>query len=183
MRVSFKKSSLTEKENIMKIVISATGKELSSEVDPRFGRAAYFLIIDSESGSILEAIDNSAGRDAAQGAGISAAALVADRGVGAILTGRVGPKAMPIVEKAGIQVVSDVSGTVGEAVEKFRSGAQGQTQSGAASSTSSSVPGGKCRGCGGGGQGKGIGKGLGKGQGQGGGRGSGSGGGKGQNRK
>jgi predicted Fe-Mo cluster-binding NifX family protein len=162
----------------MKIVISATGKELISEVDPRFGRAAYFLIIDSESGSILEAIDNSAGRDAAQGAGISAAALVADRGVGAILTGRVGPKAMPIVEKAGIQVVSDVSGTVGEAVEKFRSGAQGQTQSGAASSAPT-APGGKCRGCGGGGQGKG----LGKGQGQGGGRGSGSGGGKGQNRK
>jgi predicted Fe-Mo cluster-binding NifX family protein len=165
----------TKRGRIMKIVISAVGMTLDSAVDPRFGRAACLLIVDSETGTLLEAIDNSTGRDAAHGAGIGAAALVADKGVAAILTGHVGPKAMPIVEKAGIQVVSDVSGTVGEAVEKFRSGAQGQTQSGAASSTPSSAPGGKCRGCGGGGQGKG--------QGQGGGRGSGSGGGRGQNRK
>lgn len=90
----------------MKIVVSATGMELSSLVDPRFGRAAFLLILDSDTGTLIEAIDNSQGRDAAQGAGISAAALVADKGVKAILTGRIGPKAMPVVEKAGIQVVS-----------------------------------------------------------------------------
>jgi len=81
----------------MKIVVSATGMDLDSPVDPRFGRAACLLIVDSDTGILIEAIDNSQGRDAAQGAGISRAALVADQGVKAILTGRVGPKAMPVI--------------------------------------------------------------------------------------
>lgn len=136
----------------MKIVISATGMDLDSPVDPRLGRAACLLIIDSDTGLLMEAIDNSQGRDAAQGAGIRVAALVADKGVGAILTGRVGPKAMPVVEKAGIQVVSDVNGTVREAVEKFRSGSC--TQAGVSSVAAGgggmdrAMAGGRCRGCG-----------------------------------
>ncbi|MFH2124240.1 MAG: NifB/NifX family molybdenum-iron cluster-binding protein [Pseudomonadota bacterium] len=131
----------------MKIVVSATGMNLDSPVDPRFGRAACLLIIDSDTGTLMEAIDNTQGRDAAQGAGISAAALVADKGVKAILTGRVGPKAMPVIEKAGIQVVSDVSGTVREAVEKFRSGSPIET-----SSSSAAASGGVKGGMGGGGR-------------------------------
>lgn len=160
----------------MKIVVSATGMKLSSIVDPRFGRAAFLLIINSDTGTLIEAIDNSLGRDAAQGAGISAAALVADKGVKAILTGRVGPKAMPVVEKAGIQVVSDVSGTVHEAVEKFRIGSQAQASSSSPPITptktvtsGSTMGGGRCRSCGsdqgkGGGADSGRGQGVGKGQ-------------------
>jgi len=157
----------------MKIVVSATGMALSSLVDPRFGRAACLLIIDSDTGTLIEAIDNSQGRDVAQGAGISMAALVADKGVKAILTGRIGPKAMPVIEKAGIQVVSDVSGTVREAVEKFRLDSQGQTRSSSVSvapekisNPGSSMAGERCRGCGNG-QGKGGGMGMGRGQGAG----------------
>ncbi len=146
----------------MKIVVSATGMELSSLVDPRFGRAAFLLIIDSDTGTLIEAIDNSLGRDAAQGAGISAAALVADKGVKAILTGRVGPKAMPVVKKACIQVVSDVRGTVREAVEEFQSNLLAQDSS-VVATPGSGMGGGKCRGCGGG-QGKGGGAGMGRGQ-------------------
>jgi predicted Fe-Mo cluster-binding NifX family protein len=155
-------------EGIMKIVVSATGMNLDSPVDPRFGRAACLLIIDSDTGTLIEAIDNSQGRDAAQGAGISAAALVADKGVGAILTGRVGPKAMPVMEKAGIQVVSDVSGTVREAVEKFQNGSSIPASSSSAAA-SGGMGGGRCQ-RGGGGQGKG---GAGGGSGQGRGRGQG----------
>lgn len=159
----------------MKIVVTAAGMTMDSAVDPRFGRAACLLIIDSETGELLEAIDNSAGRDAAQGAGIGTAALVADKGVAAILTGRVGPKAMPIVEKAGIQVVSDVTGTVRQAVEQFRQAPPGAAA--ARSTPSSATPGG-----GGGGQGRGMGGG--RCQGCGGGAGQrGQGGGKGQKRK
>jgi predicted Fe-Mo cluster-binding NifX family protein len=157
----------------MKIVVSATGMDLDSPVDPRFGRAAFLLVVDSDTNTLIEAIDNSQGRDAAQGAGISAAALVADKGVKAILTGRVGPKAMPVAEKAGIQVVSDVSGTVREAVEKFRLDAPGQTCSSSASADpekttnpGSVMAGEGCRGCGSG-QGKGGGAGMGRGQGAG----------------
>lgn len=171
----------------MKIVVSATGMNLDAAVDPRFGRAACLLIIDSDTGALIEAIDNSHGRGTAQGAGISAAAFVADKGVGAILTGRVGPKAMPIVEKAAIQVVSDVTGTVREAVEKFRSGSQAQAStsvdpvtSAKAATAVSGMGGGRCRGCG---SGQGNGGGQGGGQGRGSGAGCGSGSGKGQNRK
>ncbi|MBU0664805.1 MAG: NifB/NifX family molybdenum-iron cluster-binding protein [Proteobacteria bacterium] len=165
----------------MKIVVSATGMTLDSPVDPRFGRAACLLIIDSDIGTLIEAIDNTQGRDAAKGAGISVAAMVADKGVGAILTGRVGPKVMPVVEKAGIQVVSDVSGTVREAVEKFRSGSQAQASSSAdpviftsPATSGSGMGGGQCRGRGGG---------QGQGGGQGRGRGAGCGSGKGRNSK
>ena len=138
----------------MKIVISSTGIDFDSTVDPRFGRAAFLLIVDSDTNALSEVIDNSQGRDVAQGAGIRVAALVADKGVKAILTGRVGPKAMPVVEKAGIQVVSDVSGTVRAAVEKFRIDSQGQTSSSSASvapekisNPGSSMAGGRYRGC------------------------------------
>lgn len=159
----------------MKIVISAMGPGLDANVDPRFGRAAYLLVIESETGELIEAIDNAQGRDAAQGAGISAAALVADKGVKAILTGRVGPKAMPVVERAGIQVVSDVSGTVREAVERFHresAPASGEVPHEAvpeATGMSGMAGGGGGRGCGcgqgkGGGQGRGQGLGAGKGQ-------------------
>jgi predicted Fe-Mo cluster-binding NifX family protein len=168
-----RKSLVTELEEIMKIVVSSTGVDLDSTVDPRFGRAAFLLFVDSDTNTLIEAMDNSQGRDAAQGAGISAAALVADKGVKAILTGRVGPKAMPVVEKAGIQVVSDVSGSVREAVEQFRLDAQEQTSSSSASAApgkttnpGSGMAGGRCQGCGSG-RGKGGGAGMGRGQGAG----------------
>ncbi len=125
----------------MKIVISSSGPDMDSAVDPRFGRAAYFLIVDSESGKLLESIDNSEGRDAAQGAGIGAASLVAEKGVRAILTGRVGPKAMAVVEKANIEVVSNVSGTVRDAVAQFRSGALSGSGSGVAPTGQGGPPG------------------------------------------
>ncbi|MEA3546624.1 MAG: NifB/NifX family molybdenum-iron cluster-binding protein [Thermodesulfobacteriota bacterium] len=107
----------------MKIVISSSGPDMDSAVDPRFGRAAYFLIVESDTGELIESIDNSVGREAAQGAGIGAAAMVAEKGVKAVLTGRVGPKAMDVIERANIRVVADASGTVRDAVERFRSGA------------------------------------------------------------
>ena len=106
----------------MKIGISATGKDLSSTVDPRFGRAAYLLIVDSDTKIIIEAIDNQAASEAAQGAGIKAAGLIADAGAGAVLTGVVGPKAAAVCEKAGIAMLNNITGTVAEAIDQFRAG-------------------------------------------------------------
>ena len=103
----------------MKIAISSSGPNLDSAVDPRFGRAAFLLIIDSDSGELIESIDNSTGRDAAQGAGIMAASLVVEKGAQAILTGRLGPKALAVAEKANIKVVNDCSGTVQNTIKTF----------------------------------------------------------------
>ena len=52
----------------MKIAITATGKEIDSQMDPRFGRAQYILIVD-EDGAVLEAIDNSQNLNADEGSG------------------------------------------------------------------------------------------------------------------
>ena len=106
----------------MKIAISATGKDLSSTVDPRFGRAAYLLIVDPDTKTIVEAIDNQAAGEAAQGAGIKAAGLIADAGAAAVLTGVVGPKAAAVCEKAGIAMLNNITGTVAEAIDQFRAG-------------------------------------------------------------
>ncbi|MBW1718854.1 MAG: NifB/NifX family molybdenum-iron cluster-binding protein [Deltaproteobacteria bacterium] len=107
----------------MKIAISATGKDLDSSIDPRFGRASYFVIVDTESGNIVNVIDNLAAQGAAQGAGINAGTLVAGSGAQAVLTGQVGPKAFEVLQASGIRIISNVSGKVGEAIEQYRKGA------------------------------------------------------------
>lgn len=105
----------------MKVAITAKGKELSDAVDPRFGRAAYILVVDTET-MAFEVLDNSANANAFKGAGIQAATMVADRGAKVLLTGYCGPNAFTTVSAAGMQVVNDVSGTVREAVEAFKAG-------------------------------------------------------------
>lgn len=103
----------------MKVAVSAMGKELDSAVDPRFGRAQYLLIVDAESGAIVQVIDNQAAKDVAHGAGINTASLIAQAGAQAVLTGYVGPKAAAVCEKAGIVMVNGAAGTVAEAVQRF----------------------------------------------------------------
>jgi len=104
----------------MKVAVSSTGTELTSTVDPRFGRAAYFLLIETETGEVVEVIDNRETAAQAQGAGIAAASRLAEAGARAILTGVVGPKAAQVCERAGIAMVNGVSGTVAEAIAKFK---------------------------------------------------------------
>ncbi|MCK9294134.1 MAG: NifB/NifX family molybdenum-iron cluster-binding protein [Desulfobulbaceae bacterium] len=103
----------------MKVAVSATGRELDSTVDQRFGRAQYLLIVDTESGAIVQVIDNQEAKDVAHGAGINTASLIAQAGAQAILTGYVGPKAAAVCEKAGITMVNGAAGTVREAVHHF----------------------------------------------------------------
>ena len=105
----------------MKVAISARGPELSSETDPRFGRAAYIITIDPETKE-FEAIDNSTNVNAFKGAGIQAASMVADKGVEVLMTGHCGPNAFKTVAAAGIKVVNDISGTVEETLAKFLAG-------------------------------------------------------------
>ncbi|MFP4170839.1 MAG: NifB/NifX family molybdenum-iron cluster-binding protein [Methanomassiliicoccales archaeon] len=104
----------------MKICVTATGDDMSSEVDPRFGRCAYFIVVDTESME-FEAVSNESAV-AAGGAGIQAAQTVADLGVQAVLTGNVGPNAFSTLDAAGVTVYTGLSGTVKEAVERFKSG-------------------------------------------------------------
>lgn len=104
----------------MKIAISATEPSIDAKVEPRFGRCPYFVIVDPETMQ-YQAIDNtSAG--ASGGAGISAAQMMAGKGVEAIITGNCGPNAYRVLSEAGIKVFTGANGRVLDAVEGYKSG-------------------------------------------------------------
>jgi predicted Fe-Mo cluster-binding NifX family protein len=105
----------------MKIAVSSKGKDLDAQVDPRFGRATYILIVDMSDKSV-KVLDNSANVNAFKGAGIQAAASVGDSGADVLLTGYCGPNAFRTLTATGVKVVNDVSGTVREALEAFEQG-------------------------------------------------------------
>jgi predicted Fe-Mo cluster-binding NifX family protein len=104
----------------MRIAISASGLSLDAEVDPRFGRCQHFIIADPETME-FEAVDNSSATSAS-GAGISAAQMIAGKGVQAVLTGSCGPNAYQVLSSAGIQIITGVSGIVKDVIEGYRTG-------------------------------------------------------------
>lgn len=104
----------------MKVAISATGRDLDAEADPRFGRCRYFIIADPQTME-FEALDNSDAM-AAGGAGVSAAQAIADKNVQALLTGNCGPNAYQVLAAAGIQLITGVSGRVKDVIENYRLG-------------------------------------------------------------
>jgi len=104
----------------MKIAITATAGNLDAEIDPRFGRCRYFIIVDSDAMK-PEVLDN-AGAMAGGGAGISAAQTIAGKGIEAVLTGNCGPNAYQVLSTAGIKVLTGVSGRVRQAIEDYKSG-------------------------------------------------------------
>jgi predicted Fe-Mo cluster-binding NifX family protein len=105
----------------MKLAVTSQGTKLDSPVDPRFGRAKYFVVVDTDTMAI-SAHDNAQNLNAPQGAGIQAGQAVSRLGVEAILTGHVGPKAFATLAAAHVTVYTGVSGTVKDAVEQFKQG-------------------------------------------------------------
>lgn len=104
----------------MKIAVSSTGNTLESPMDPRFGRCMVFMIVDTETMSFTALPNGSIG--AAHGAGIGAAQTVSGAGVKAVISGHVGPNAHMALTRAGVQVYTNASGTVAQAVEQFKAG-------------------------------------------------------------
>jgi len=105
----------------MKIAVTSKGRELNSQVDPRFGRAAFILVVDADTFD-YEVIDNQENVNAFKGAGIQAATLVNNKGGEVLLTGFCGPNAFKVLQAANIAVANNAGGTVREAVEAFRNG-------------------------------------------------------------
>ena len=105
-----------------KIAVSSEAPDLDARVDPRFGRAAGFVVVDPET-MAFEYVDNGASQAMAQGAGIQAAETVAATGARVLLTGYVGPKAFQALSAAGIAIGQNVDNlTVREAVKRFQAG-------------------------------------------------------------
>ena len=104
----------------MKICVTAQGDNLDAELDPRFGRCKYFLFVDKDTLE-CEAVENP-NVESAGGAGIQSGQLVAGKEVKVVLTGNVGPNAFQTLTTAGIDVVTGLSGSVREVMEKYNKG-------------------------------------------------------------
>ncbi len=105
----------------MKIAITAQGQDLSSPLDPRFGRAKWLILADTDTGQ-FKANDNSVNLNAASGAGIQTAQNIAGLGAEAVITGNTGPNAFRTLGAAGIKVFLSKASTVQEALDLFKEG-------------------------------------------------------------
>jgi len=105
----------------VKIAVTAKGEGLSAEVDERFGRAACFVLYDTET-KMVRTIDNGQSVNAAQGAGIQAAETIARQGAECLITGHCGPKAFRTLSSAGIRVYNGAAGTVAQAIAALEQG-------------------------------------------------------------
>ena len=110
-----------EVEKLMKIAVTADGRTLDAPVDPRFGRAPAFILYDTQDRS-FQAVDNSQGLDAAQGAGIQAAETITRLGAECLITGHCGPKAFRALSAAGVRVYSGAQGTVAQSIAALEAG-------------------------------------------------------------
>lgn len=105
----------------MKIAISIQGPAPKDPVDPHFGRAPFFRVVDTETGQ-QTMVDNAAGVNATQGAGPRAVQVLCRLGVQAVLTGHVGPKAWTALQAGNVHVYAVEGGTVEQAVQAFMAG-------------------------------------------------------------
>ena len=104
----------------MKICITSDGNNLESNVDPRFGRCAYFIIYDTETDN-YQIIPNENAQGVG-GVGIKNATMIAEKGVELIITGNIGPNASRVFNEFGIKVITGVNGKIKEVIDNFKKG-------------------------------------------------------------
>lgn len=100
----------------MKIGITSSGPDLNSQVDIRFARAPYFLIVDSETRN-FETVKNPyiVGR----GVGYAAAELMGNKGVEAVITGSVGPNSYAVLKQLGIKIYT-ATGVINSVLDELK---------------------------------------------------------------
>jgi predicted Fe-Mo cluster-binding NifX family protein len=104
----------------MRIAVSASEPTLDAEIDPRFGRCRYLIIVDADSME-FEAVENS-GASAGGGAGIATAQMAIDKRTEVVITGNCGPSAFQVLSAAGIKVVTGIHGKVQDVVQVYKAG-------------------------------------------------------------
>ncbi|MDY6790308.1 MAG: NifB/NifX family molybdenum-iron cluster-binding protein [Thermodesulfobacteriota bacterium] len=105
----------------MRIAVTSTGKDLDANMDPRFGRAAYFIIVNSETMK-YETVENSQNLNLPQGAGIQAGKTIIDNKADVLVTGNCGPKAFKVLQSAGVKIFTGAQGSVSDAVLQYKNG-------------------------------------------------------------
>ncbi len=104
----------------MKVIVSSTGEGLDAEMDPRFGRCQYFVLVDTD--TMTAETHPNPGANASGGAGFQAAQFCSDMGAQAVISGSFGPNAFNTLQEAGIKMYPASGGTVRELAEALLSG-------------------------------------------------------------
>lgn len=104
----------------MKLAVPVESKSLNAPVCPSFGRTTFYALYDTETEN-YEFLDNSAAASQG-GAGIKAAQMLVDHGVGAIITYRCGDNAAQVLNAAKVAMYKAQDGTVTDNIEKFKNG-------------------------------------------------------------
>lgn len=104
----------------MKIAVSARESQVSGLFDSHFGRCAYFIFLNTETGE-MEAYPNPA-VDAGGGAGTLAAQFIVDRGAEVVISGRFGPNAYEALDAAGVKMHSAEAATVEKVLGEYDAG-------------------------------------------------------------
>ena len=110
----------------MKICITSQGNDLEAQVDPRFGRCQYFIIVDTDTDETD--VSENPNKDGMGGVGVQSGQLMAEKQVKVVLTGNVGPNAFQTLQAGGIEVITGVSGKIKEVIEKYKKGELKATQ-------------------------------------------------------
>jgi predicted Fe-Mo cluster-binding NifX family protein len=110
-------TNYSQKKEGSPLFITANGKDLDAEIDPRFGRAQYFLVVQPDTLN-FEAFENP-NIDAASGVGIQSAQFAVEKNASVVITGRCGPNAERVLSSSGIRIISGATGSVHEAIQKF----------------------------------------------------------------
>lgn len=105
----------------MKIAVTSSGATMDSPLDVRFGRAAWFMVHDTDSGT-WEAIQNDQNLNLPQGAGIQSASTVVNAGCQILISAHCGPKAFDVLKKGLVQIFLAADGTAKQCVEKYKRG-------------------------------------------------------------
>jgi predicted Fe-Mo cluster-binding NifX family protein len=105
----------------MKILLTASSPNIESSIDPRFGRGAYLIVVDTD--TLEWQAHPNPGVNASGGAGTQAAQLTANQQVKAVISGDFGPNAYSALQAAGIAMyLYGASTTVRNAIELFKAG-------------------------------------------------------------
>ncbi|NCC51926.1 MAG: DUF134 domain-containing protein [Spartobacteria bacterium] len=104
-----------------RIAITAQSEDLATQIDPRFGRAAGFLVYDMETGE-SSFLSNEQNLNAVQGAGVQAARHIVNEQVDALITGNIGPKAFRFLDAADVKVYLAENVSIQEALALYKKG-------------------------------------------------------------
>ena len=103
----------------MKVVISATGRNEESNIDEKFHRCPFFLVIDTKT-NLLKTLENTK-KEYPDEIGAFVGQIVANEGVDTVLTTNIGPRAFAIFEQYGIKIYR-AKGKVSAAIQQFKEG-------------------------------------------------------------